>query len=173
MTVIVFTFELSVIVWQAANGRLSHFNISTPFYAALFQAMGVAIVVFTIWTAYIGVLFFTQKEFTIPRTYLWAIRLGIFLFVVFAFEGGIMAQQLRHTVGFADGSPGLPLVNWSRIYGDLRVAHFFGLHSLQILPLVAYFLCTKLWQVFLFTFLYLSFVIVMLFQALYQIPFIS
>ncbi len=171
--VIVFAFELLVITWQAAKGRLSHFNISTPFDTALFQAMGIAITVMTLWTLYINYLFFRQKEFGISETYLWGIRLGILFFSIFAFEGGIMAARLAHTVGNVDGSPGLPLLNWSKTYGDLRVAHFFGIHSLQILPLIGLYLCTKRWQVFLFAFLYFAFVVVLLIQAFYKIPFLS
>lgn len=173
MLVIVLAFELLVITWQAANGRLSHFNISTPLYSALFQAMGVAITILTIWTLYINYLFFRQKEFSISETYLWGIRLGILFFSIFAFEGGLMAARLAHTVGNVDGSPGLPLVNWSKTYGDLRVAHFFGIHSLQVLPLIGLYLCTKRWQIFLFAFLYFAFVAVMLIQALFKIPFLS
>lgn len=173
MIIIVMLFELVVITWQAVNGRLSHFNIATPLYAGLFQAMGVAITVLTVWTGYMGFLFFKQKQFSISNTYLWGIRIGIILFVIFSFEGGIMAARLGHTVGNADGSPGLPLFNWSKVYGDLRVAHFFGMHSLQLIPLIGFYLCTKNWQIFLFSSLYAVLCIVLLVQALFKIPFLS
>ncbi len=66
MVVLVLGFELVVIIWQAANGRMSHFNISTPLYLYLFQAMGVAIVILTGWTVYIAVLFFRRKKIIVP-----------------------------------------------------------------------------------------------------------
>jgi hypothetical protein len=170
VVILILTFEDVIIVWQAANGRLSHFNISTALYGLLFMLMGVAITIMTLWTLYIGILFFLQKKFNLPQQYVWAIRIAILFFVFFAFEGGIMAAQLKHTIGAADGSKGLPLLNWSKLHGDLRVAHFFGMHSLQIIPLFGWLIAKTKSGVILFSTAYLSLVLFLLWQALKGIP---
>jgi hypothetical protein len=76
-------FEIIYIAIQAARGQLSHFNLSTPMYATLYSCMAAAASIVTIWTAYIGYLFFSEKITEIPDYYLWSIRLGIFIFVIF------------------------------------------------------------------------------------------
>jgi hypothetical protein len=127
-------FEIVVILVQAGRGVRSHFNTDTAMDAAVFQLMGVAIVMNIVTAAVVCRWTFRAA----PSAYVWGVRLGLLLFVVFALEGGIMAQRLAHAVGAPDDGPGLPLLNWSRNGGDLRVAHFVGMHALQGLPLVGY-----------------------------------
>jgi hypothetical protein len=55
-------------------------------------------------------------------------------------EGVVMVVHGGHTVGANDGLSGLTFVNWSRNYGDLRVAHFFALHALQVFPSLGWLL---------------------------------
>jgi hypothetical protein len=173
VVVIVMIIEQVIITWQAANGRLSHFNITTPFYGLLFSIMGVAISIMTAWTGVIGYYFFRQKQFDAPMPYIWGIRLGIIFFVIFAFEGGIMAVHLSHTIGAPDGGPGLPLVNWSTQYGDLRVAHFIGMHSLQFLPLFGYYIAKTNRSTQLFAAGYFLLAIFLYIQAIQKIPFLG
>lgn len=170
MVLLVMSYELFVITWQAANGRLSHFNTTTIFYRLLFIFMGIAISVLAAWTAYIGYLFFKQKKFTVPNAYIWSIRLGIILFVIFAFEGGVMGLHLAHTVGAPDGGEGLPGINWSKRYGDLRIAHFFGMHALQILPLFGFFIAKSARSVQVFAAVYFLLTTLLFIQAAMGIP---
>lgn len=137
--IILLGFEVTYIGFQASRGQLSHYNSSASLYLILFQIMGLAAVVVTLWTGYIGVLFFKIEFPGLPDYYVWSIRIGIFLFVIFSFEGALMGIRESHTVGGPDGSSGIPLLNWSKKYGDLRIAHFIGMHALQILPLLSWY----------------------------------
>lgn len=170
MVVVVMLIEQGIIMTQAFRGEKSHFNVSSSLHTILFAIMGVAITLLTVWTGYMTYLFFKQKTFTISSTYLWGIRLGMIFFVLFSFEGGLMAQRLAHSVGGPDGSPGLPLLNWSRDLGDLRVAHFFGIHALQLLPLAGRYLTTKSTQLFVLAALYFIMVMVYFVEALLGVP---
>jgi hypothetical protein len=152
--IVLLGFEIVYIALQAGRGQLSHFNVSTPLYQTLYMVMAAAITVVVIYTAYIGVLFFKNKFPQLPMHYVWAIRLGILLFVIFSFEGFIMGNKLSHTVGGADGSIGLPFVNWSVKYGDLRIAHFVGMHALQILPLLSFYVLRNSFLTIAVAFLY-------------------
>lgn len=138
--IILLGFEVAYIALQAGKGQLSHYNLSTPVYSTLFSMMALAASAVTIYTAYVGFLFFSNSFPELPIYYVWAIRLSIILFVIFSFEGFAMGSRLSHTVGAANDNSNLFVVGWSKTFGDLRVAHFIGMHALQVIPILSYYL---------------------------------
>lgn len=132
----IFAIEMLVIAGQPLRGETSHFNIATPLNGALFAAMGIAILILTLIVAYIAYLF-VRSDIALPPAIAWGLRLGLVVMLLGSVQGGYMSSQLGHAVGVADGGAGLPIVNWSTEGGDLRVAHFLGLHGLQAVPLFA------------------------------------
>ncbi len=166
----VLCFQDVYIATQAARGQLSHFNISTPLYARMFSLMALMSATMTFATLYIGWLFFVNEFPDLPPHYVWSIRLGIVLFVVFALQGFVMGARLSHTVGSADGGSGLPVLNWSKKFGDLRIAHFFGMHALQILPLASFYIVKTVRGVFLVATLYFLLALLSFIQAMQGKP---
>lgn len=137
--VILWSFEIIYIVIQAGKGQLSHYNLSTPVYSVLYGLMAIAATIVTLYTAYIGIIFFKNEFSELPNYYVWAIRLGIVIFVIFSFEGFAMGSRLNHSVGALNDNSNWFIVGWSKTVGDLRVAHFIGMHALQVLPILSYY----------------------------------
>ncbi len=127
--------ESPILVLQAARGVTSHFNMSTPLDTALYFAMGFAAVTQMVLLGWTLLLFCTQSV-ALPLLYLYGIRTGMALVLFGMLPGFAMVSRGQHSVGVVDGGTGLPLLNWSTDGGDLRVAHFFGLHAIQVLPVV-------------------------------------
>jgi len=138
--IITLGFEIVYIALQASKGELSHYNISTPTKSFLFSMMALMATIATLATAYIAVLFFGNTVSELPNYYLLSIRLGLMIFVIFSFEGFVMGSKMAHTIGSEDGGKGLAILNWSFTYGDLRIAHFIGMHALQIIPIASFYL---------------------------------
>jgi len=136
--IILLGFEIFYIAFQASKGQLSHYNVSTPVYSALFSMMALAASAVTLYTAYIGILFFKYDFPNLPNHYLWAIRFGIIIFVIFSFEGFAMGSRLNHSVEALNNNSNWFIVGWSKTVGDLRVSHFIGMHALQVLPILSY-----------------------------------
>lgn len=171
--IVLLCIENVYITAMAAKGLRSHFNVETPFFASMWTVMAVASTLISATTVFIAIAFFKSDFPTLPPAYLWAIRIGLILFIVFSLQGLAMGGRLSHTVGGADGSAGLPLVNWSRTYGDLRIAHFLGMHALQIIPILAYYLVRNVKMVFIISTLYALFTLFVFVQALRGKPFLS
>ena len=163
-------FENALIITQAVRNTTSHFNATSSLNGGIFTAMGIFIMIFAIVAILICISFFRQKEFSIPAAYVWGIRLGLLCFVIFSLEGGMMVGLLKHTVGAPDGGPGLPLVNWSTQYGDLRIAHFIGIHSLQVMPLFGNYAAKTKRQAIVFSVVYFLLASALFLQAMKGIP---
>ncbi|HUO82495.1 MAG TPA: hypothetical protein VM616_06515 [Gammaproteobacteria bacterium] len=132
------TTEQMLITLQAARETTSHYNFATPFDAAVFRTMGWGVALNSLAVTATLVLFLLHRDAPDRLAYLWGIRLGLALFLLGSLEGMLMIARGAHTVGLADGGPGIVLLNWSTRAGDLRVAHFLGIHALQALPIAGW-----------------------------------
>jgi len=134
--------ETVVIFGQALRGTRSHFNMEDGIGHVGWQIMGFMIAVNTasmVWLAWRA----SRRPLSrgdgtpLPPLLTWAWRAGLWLFLLGAASRPMLGPRLRHSIGGTDGGPGLLLTNWSTTHGDLRVSHFFSLHALQLLPLIA------------------------------------
>jgi hypothetical protein len=157
VTVLSIVVEMVAIVVQAARGTTSHFNMTTPFNTLLWAAMGTFIILLWLMNLLVTVLLLRQR---MPeRAFAWSLRLGLIIslagMAVAFFMVAPTHQQIAtvaaggprilgaHSVGVPDGGPGVPVIGWSAEGGDLRVAHFVGLHGLQILPLLGWLISRR------------------------------
>lgn len=152
ITALGFLVENTIITAQAIRGIPSHFNVSTPLDSTLYGIMGSTVIIIAVMNLLLGIWLIFQR---LPDPAIaWGIRLGVLI----SFAGMILAYQMTsnptpaqqaqiaagerpsaigaHSVGVEDGGPGLPILGWSTEGGDLRVAHFVGLHGMQVLPLI-------------------------------------
>ena len=149
------TAEIVVIVIQGARGTTSHYNVATPFDAAIWSIMASAISIFYM-ASLVGIFPLMTLNLQ-DRPFAWSLRLGAILMVIGFGLGYLMTdptpEQLTrlergefsamiggHTVGGLDGGEGIPFAGWSTQYGDLRLAHFVGIHGIQALALVGWLL---------------------------------
>ena len=134
--------ELLYIALQAGRGVASHYNMSTPLYGALYGAMGVGalLLVFCPQLLAFGIL---ENHRAHSRTPLepWGLSVAIGLSlscVLGGLAGVVLSAQSGHFGDATSGGVTVPGLGWSRVVGDFRVAHFFGLHALQIIPAMGF-----------------------------------
>src|SRR5262252_7928570 len=128
---------ITCITMQAARGTTSHFNNSTPFNSAVSSLMDIVDPLNSVFVLVL-LIFALQVKYDVSRPSQLGIAFGLFLFLAGSVIGGVMVAHGQSVVGVAPGGPGLPVLNWSTTGGDFRVAHFLGIHALQILPIAGW-----------------------------------
>jgi len=134
--------ELVLIAAMAALGTTSHFNVSTPTAIVIWSLMAtfISIVLFSTLFLSITILLQKQQELSLKLTLVLgslntAVGMGLAYLMTSPTANQLASFQGiagAHAVGVSDGGPGLPFLGWSTVAGDLRVGHFFGLHSIQV-----------------------------------------
>ena len=138
--------EIALIFMQSVRGTTSHFNKSTTFDSAVYRGMSVGVSVFALAGVITGVVLARKKLGT--NALALATKLAVIMMTAGALLGFAMTRTMEgqveggdtigsHTIGAADSGVGIPFLGWSTEFGDLRVAHFLGLHSLHVIPLTA------------------------------------
>jgi hypothetical protein len=194
ITAVAFALEMALIGGAAALGTTSHFNVSSPLHVAVWSTMATAIMLTWVANLAVGLLLLRQKM--ADRAFAWSLRLGVLISAVgmgvaffmtsptadqltAARATGSMPISGAHSVGVDDGGPGLPVVGWSTVGGDLRAPHFFGLHALQLIPLLGFLIvryaqpAARLGLVLTAGFGYLGFVVLTTGQALRGQPLLA
>ena len=173
---------IAELVWiggAAMFGIASHFNQSEPMMIRLYSIMGPLAVVVTSASLVLGIAIWRNAGVSLPPALHLSIALGLVLtFALTVPVASIMASMPGHGVGVVPEGETLPLFGWSREGGDLRVAHFFATHALHVLPFIGLVL-TKFFSdriaragVWIGAALFITLVILTLFQALMGRPFI-
>jgi hypothetical protein len=134
--------ENVLILAMASIGETSHFNVSTPTAIAIWSIMAtfISIVLFSTIFISLMILFQKQQEFNLKLALaLGSINTAVGMGLAYLMTWPTATQLANyqgiagaHAVGVSDGGPGLPFLGWSTVAGDLRVGHFFGLHSIQV-----------------------------------------
>ena len=131
-------FEQGWVMFRAAHGEPSHFA-SDRFGLIMYQLMGLGAVTLVAMAVVLGVLVLLRGDPAQPRPWRLAIGLGL---VIAGGLGGFTGANISVFAGpQIGGTPGdamaFPPFFWSRDGGDLRVAHFLGIHAMQAVPALA------------------------------------
>lgn len=126
------SFELAYITLQAALGQASHYNVADAWHAAMYTLMGIGALVLTATQPLLAWQLYRHPDSHRPAAYRLAVLLGLVL--TFAFGAGV--GMLLGDRQPPDSAAAMPLFGWALGGGDLRPAHFIGIHAGQVLPLI-------------------------------------
>ena len=128
------SFELAYIALQAALGQPSHYNASDALHIRMYALMGIGALVLTTTQPMRAWQLYRHPDPSRPAAYRQAVLIGLVLTFVFGAGIGGLLSNLQPPSGGAS----VPLLGWALGGGDLRPAHFVGIHAEQVLPLIGF-----------------------------------
>jgi hypothetical protein len=137
--------EMVYMIYRASRGEASHFNTGTPFAAIMYAVMGVGSITLVATSAFVGWRVWQQRGSNLMRE---AAGFGLmFGALLGTIAGAYLSSHTSHWIGGdLNDAAGVGFFHWSTTGGDLRVAHFIGLHTSQAVPLAA--LSGRRWVVY-------------------------
>jgi hypothetical protein len=132
--------EILYVTYRASLAEASHFNHATLRDEIYYALMGLGIVSTSILSGWIGWRILRARDRVANPDLRFAIGVGLVAGLILGSLTGVyMSQQSGHWVGgVANDAGGSFFFGWSRTGGDLRVAHFVGLHAMQGIPLIGW-----------------------------------
>ncbi len=124
------TFEIGYIALQAALGQASHFNVGSAFHRTMYMLMGAGALAMTATQLLLAWQIARHARADVHPLWRDAVVLGLALTFVLGTVAGGLLGGLQPPSG-----AGLPVLGWHLGGGDLRPAHFLGMHAQQALPL--------------------------------------
>lgn len=122
-------FEIVYITWQAARGEASHFNFSSVGHQIMYTLMGLGALAMTATQPVLAWRIARHGRSDLPPLWREAVVVGLVAtFVMGAGAGGVLGS-FQPPAGV-----GLPVFGWHLDGGDLRPAHFLGMHAQQFIP---------------------------------------
>ena len=136
----IFLLEILYITYRASLAEASHFNRATIRDEIYYALMGAGILAATVMSGWFGWLMLRAKDKIANADLRFAIALGLIAGCILgSATGAYMSQGTSHWVGgVPNDAGGSFFFGWSRTGGDLRVAHFIGLHAMQAIPLAGW-----------------------------------
>lgn len=131
------TFELGYIGWQAARGEASHFYVSDPFHAAMYMLMGVGAMTLTATQAVLAWQIHRHARPGLAPAFKRSVVLGLALSFVLGSLAGAVLSGRQPAIGST------PVLGWAIGGGDLRPAHFLGIHAAQGLPMLGWWISQR------------------------------
>jgi len=122
-------FEVGYITWQAALGQASHFNVGSLLHRVMYSLMGLGALLLVATQPLLAWQIARHGDRTVPAPWRSAVIAGLVLTFVLGAGSGAPLGGLQPPAG-----AGLPVVGW-HLAGDLRPAHFLGIHAQQLVPL--------------------------------------